>query len=99
MIGKPQLDRPGTKGSAHSTKPAPVKSDVAPVQSSFTMPPTSDVEMTLRMALPQGVHGADTILLIIDPRLLIPQAVLVRNPQGRCRWTSGRGSNAEQQRQ
>jgi hypothetical protein len=100
--GLDEISRPETNGPAHSTQAsAPVKSDVTPAQPVSTMLPTSHAEMALRMALPQAVQGAETSVLMTDPRSIASQAVVVQDSAGTMSLDIGAGQDgsSEQQRQ
>lgn len=100
--GLDEVSRSETSGPPHSIQAsAPVKSDVTPAQPVSTMLPKSHAEMALRMALPQAVQGAETSVLMTDPRSIASQAVVVRDSAGTMSLDIGarQDGNSEQQRQ
>lgn len=76
-------------------------SDAVPAQSSHALPSTSTAEMAMRMALPQGMHGAETSLLMTDPRSIASQAVIVQDSAGAMSLDidARQDGSSEQQRQ
>lgn len=101
--GLDELSRsePGT-ANANSVQARPsALQDAAPAQSSPAMPTASFAEMAMRMALPQGMHGAETNLLMTDPRSIASHAVIVHDSAGAMSLDIGarQDGSSEQQRQ
>lgn len=73
----------------------------APAQSGPASPSASTAEMAMRMAMPQGVHGAETNLLMTDPRSIASQAIIVQDSAGAMSLDidAGQDGSSEQQRQ
>lgn len=97
-ISRPE---PGGANGHPAQAQASVMSDAAPAQSSSTMLTASYAEMAMRMALPQGAHGAETSILMTDPRWIASQAVLVQDSAGAMSLDIGarQDGGSEQQRQ
>lgn len=101
--GLDEISRPES-GAAHA-HPAQAKTsavpDAASAQSSPAMLTANFAEMAMRMALPQGAHGAETSVLMTDPRSIASQAVVVQDSAGAMSLDIGarQDGSSEQQRQ